>query len=144
MTVHIGTTQWTVAASSSAGAIDVTIDTTVTDLTGDVGVTGLLSCTLHAVVPTAGLSVISKGIVPPATTQAGERKLEFRSLTAPLTGLGVSSTVTDCQDAANANLTTALPNIRVALFEAFNARAQALRCQACRGDCPQHLACVEP
>lgn len=137
LTVTFGSTTWTLNATSVPRTTDVQLDTSIANLVGPIGITGLLTCSLTAVLPSSGLPMTAHGSVS-APTQA----LNFDSIEAPLTDLTVASTNQTCQTLANSNLATALPSLQTALLEAIQTRAQQLACLDCRGDCPQALACV--
>lgn len=143
LTATLGATTWTLAAGASAGVTDVLLDTIVTNLTGPIGVTGLVTCTLTADIPTGGIAVRAIGTAEPALPNSQLVGVSFDRVEAPLTGLTVSSSVSSC-NSLSSFITQAGSAIRGAILEALNARAAALLCDDCRGDCPERLACVAP
>jgi hypothetical protein len=97
---------------------------------------------LEAVVPAAGLPVMANGTVQ-AVTGLSDLTLAFDApISAPLAGLGVSSTNSFCQSAATTYLLTVKDNIRAAILDKLNQRAAQLRCLDCRSGCGEQLACV--
>jgi hypothetical protein len=142
MTVTFSGTAWTLSPAPAAGQTSVSVSSRVTKIDGEIGVP-TLSCKLTINLPAAGAPFTAAGATRASTDVPGTSDVAFDSIDAPLTGMSFSSTVPNCESLANATLVATQPSLRNALLDALNAKADPLHCSACRGECPERLACVK-
>ncbi|HEY5960399.1 MAG TPA: hypothetical protein VIV60_27785, partial [Polyangiaceae bacterium] len=141
MIVHFTGTVWTLSPAATAGQTAISVSSNVTKIDGEIGVPGM-TCKLNLNVPAAGSPFTVTGATRNATDIPGTRDIAFNAFDSTFTGLTFTSANATCAALANATLASALPNLREALLDALNAKADPLHCSACRAGCAEQLACV--
>jgi len=140
---QLGSTSWSIAATSDANVTSVTLNALVTSMPGaiDIVMQQTPLCSLNVVVPSTGIALSASGKVSSKASNPSLLGLVFEQVQADYAGLTVDSTVELCRTQGNLLLGTASSSISSALLDNLNSRAQLLSCLECRADCPEQLAC---
>lgn len=145
LTIRLGTVDWLIAPRSAASS-EVTLEASVTQVQGDIRVSGPATCTLTLVIPAAS-PLPAEGLGTLGLIQGGNGSLEldFDAASIATAGATVSYSPNSplCGIIAGLALELAGPQIDAALLEALQSRAEPLTCLECRGVCPEEVACVK-